>query len=159
MPVLRGKFRAVLCVKSLLRRSVCTCYVTAEVISQWQSESGEHKSHTLTLIYDVSLQSRLGFFSHTHAPTYMKPTHTDGLSHTAAWGCRIGFKNTHNICKTLRLIILVLRRNHAIWAWAMAQPEPYGKGKADDASAVLMKVFSPTAVLTFIWPYLTFLFI
>lgn len=34
-----------------------------------------------------------------------------------------------NICKALGLIILVLHRNHAIWAWAMVEHELYGGKK------------------------------
>ena len=79
--------------------------------------------------------------THTHTHTLWHPC-TDGLSYIAAWGCSIGFKNTHNICKALRLIILVLQCNHAIWAWALAEHEPYGKGD-DEALSILMKAWGP----------------
>lgn len=82
-------------------------------------------------------------YMYRHAHTHWYPC-TDGFSYMAAWGCSIGFKNSHNICKALWLIILALQRNHAIRAWAMAEHEPYGKERDDEASALLMKEHTQT---------------
>lgn len=78
--------------------------------------------------------------THTHTNWH---SCTDGFSYMDAWGCSIGFKNTHTICKALWLIILVLQCNHAIWAWAMAEHELYGKEGDDEASKILMKPWGP----------------
>lgn len=104
----------------------------------------------VTLIHNISLWF-VPWFSTTRTYTLHRQTHTythwhprtDGFSYMAAWGCSIGFKNTHNICKALWLIILVLQCNHAIWAWAMAEHEPYGKQGDDEASTSLMKAWGP----------------
>lgn len=80
--------------------------------------------------------------SYTYEHTHWHPC-ADGFSYMDAWGCSIGFKNTHNICKALQLIILVLQCNHAIWAWTMAEHEPSGKGGDDEASTILMKPWGP----------------
>ncbi len=134
--------------KSLFSKSVCTCYFLFRWLVNDRARQG-NINHTswavdVTLIHNVSLCSCPGFQLHIHTHTHWRPC-TDGFSYMAAWGCSIGFKNTHNICKALRLIILVLQCNHAIWAWAMAEHEPYGKERDDEASTILM---SPMAMYT-----------
>lgn len=121
--------------------------LSVQVISQWQSKARKHKSHNLSCRCDLNLQRfplTMPFsFLPTRLRTYTLLTHwhpyADGFSYMAAWGRSIGFKNTHNICKALWLIILVLQCNHAIWAWAVPEHEPYGKGGDDEASMILMK--------------------
>lgn len=110
--------------------------VSVQVISQWQGKAGGHKSHILNCRCDLNswcFTLIMPRFSATHTDTQTF-THTDiraqmGFHIWLPGGCSIGFRNTHNICKALWLIILVLQCNHAIWAWVMAKHEPYGKEK------------------------------
>lgn len=122
--------------KSLFSKSLCTCYFLFRWLVNDRARPGNinHTSRVVdvTLIHNISLGSWPGSQLHTqertHSHTHWRPC-TDGFSYTTAWGCSIGFKNTHNICKALWLIILVLQCNHAIWAWAIAEHEPYGGRK------------------------------
>lgn len=143
------QIRSVSSVKSLFGESVGTCYFLSRWLVNDRAAQGNinHTSRALDVTLIPSVWSYLEF-SATHTRTHTN-THTrwyvrtDGFSSTDAWGRRIGFKNTRNICKALWLIILVLRSNHAIWAWATAEHEPYGKGGDEEASTILIKPWGP----------------
>lgn len=117
-----------------------------QVISRWQGRAKKHKSHMLSCGRDLNLKCSLWswmVFNYTSTFTYTDIRAQTGF-HTGLPEAILLALKPQNICEVLWLIILVLHRNHAIRAWAMAEHEPYG-GKEETMRPLkfLMKPWGP----------------